>query len=155
MRKEGLKMKHISFLILLLLSLQTMAQVMVIHRSGFPDSRIPIASIRKVTFYSLGAAAMHPTVFRRVKECMARIIPSPRLTNIAVKVERPSRVKIQVFDMNGRIVNTIVDRNFGVGHHIIRWNRCDFFGRRLGSAPYVVNVLIGGTSVSKTLILTD
>jgi hypothetical protein len=148
-------MKHLAVALLLLFALQSSAQVMVIHQKGQPDVRIPIADIAKLTFDLSGTGTISPMALKKIKTSIANILPNPFSTKIEYTLDKPGMVTIRVIDMQGRIVRTLADTKMNTGHYTTFWNACSDAGLRVSNASYIVNVVIDGQSVSKTLYIVN
>ena len=61
-------------------------------------------------------------------------------TTIAFAVERTQRVRLSVFDVEGRRVATIADRVFDPGFHTVKWLGQDGAGRAMSSGTYMVRM---------------
>ncbi|HEY6196308.1 MAG TPA: hypothetical protein VI504_14850 [Candidatus Eisenbacteria bacterium] len=70
---------------------------------------------------------------------------------VAFELARPSPVRADVFDLQGRRVVTLADRGFAAGAQVLTWNGCDAAGTRVGRGLYFVRVrtpaLVSGTRV--------
>lgn len=53
-------------------------------------------------------------------------------------------VRVEVFDVRGRLVTTIADRSLGAGRHNLQWNGKDANGRPVPSGIYFYRVLTSG-----------
>jgi hypothetical protein len=146
-------MKHLAIAFLLLFALQSSAQVMVIHRKGSADVRIPIADIAKITFQLGSTGTMQPIDIQKIKMAIASIMPNPFSTKIEYTLEKPAMVSVRVFDMQGKAIRTMVNAREEAGSHSLAWNTCDDAGQRVSNASYIVNVVIDGKSISKTLFI--
>jgi hypothetical protein len=51
---------------------------------------------------------------------------------------RAERVKIQIFDVSGRLVRTLADRNFIAGEHRLTWDGVDNGGKQVARGVYFV-----------------
>ena len=51
---------------------------------------------------------------------------------------RAERVKIQIFDVSGRLVRTLADRGFTAGEHKLTWDGADNAGRQVSRGVYFV-----------------
>jgi hypothetical protein len=70
-------------------------------------------------------------------------------TNIRFFIPGTSQVELQVFDVAGRLVRTLVDKSLAAGSHTIRFNT-----EGLGSGVYFYQLKAGGTSdVEKMLLI--
>ena len=66
--------------------------------------------------------------------------PNPTTTSatISFEVAEPSHVKLTVYDLLGRRVETLYDDTASVGRHDVVWNGRDRTGRRLAGGLYLV-----------------
>jgi hypothetical protein len=64
--------------------------------------------------------------------------PNPFCQATVIKYGCPKRTKvsIQVFDIMGRLVNTLVDKEMDAGYHEVRWDGSTKSGRKVASAVY-------------------
>jgi hypothetical protein len=74
-------------------------------------------------------------------------------TTIRFSVATRGPVEIQIFDVAGRLVRTLVDKSYEPGEHTIQWNGTDDGGRSLASGAYFYRFRAGGQVDSKKLIL--
>jgi hypothetical protein len=52
---------------------------------------------------------------------MARPNPAMGMTDIGFRIEQAGRVRVQIFDVSGRLVETVVDQPMASGTHAVRW----------------------------------
>lgn len=69
-------------------------------------------------------------------------------TRISFKVEKESNVKIEVFDILGRTVATLVDKKLNSGNHSVSWNASN-----LNSGVYFYRIETDYASETKKLVL--
>jgi len=74
-------------------------------------------------------------------------------TTIRFEVAHTMRVRVDIFDIAGRKVSTLANREFGAGLHSAVWNGTDGAGARLASGVYVYRVSAGGATQSGTMVL--
>ncbi|MBK8167322.1 MAG: T9SS type A sorting domain-containing protein [bacterium] len=55
-------------------------------------------------------------------------------------LERGTRLSLTVYDLAGRRVAVLADREFAASTHVVRWNGCDDQGRELPSGTYFVRL---------------
>jgi len=73
----------------------------------------------------------------------ARLItknPSRGGAALALKISRPGDVRVQLFDVRGRLVRTIDEGRYPAGERVVRWNGQDDHGRQVGSGIYYFRV---------------
>jgi hypothetical protein len=92
-----------------------------------------------VTAFSLGAPFPNPASSR------------DRMT---VELEVPGRtdVLVQVYDIGGRLVRTLVDETRERGAHRIEWDGADRDGRRVGAGVYFVQVRAGDFETTRKVV---
>ncbi len=64
-------------------------------------------------------------------------------TTVRYELKRAERVLIEVFDTNGRLVRTLVDRSREAGSYAEAWNGADNNGRQAGTGAYFVRMRAG------------
>lgn len=79
-------------------------------------------------------------------------------TRINFEIAEPARVTLQIFDVTGRAVATLVDDNLSAGSHSVTWNGANKRGQKLVSGVYFyrLDVVSQGklrTSVTRKMIL--
>ncbi len=58
-------------------------------------------------------------------------------TTISFALDHASRAKVAVYTVDGRLVRTLADEDFGAGHHQLSWNGTDQSGRQAASGTYL------------------
>ncbi len=75
-------------------------------------------------------------------------------TTIVFKLQRPSHVKLAIYDLLGRTVTNLVDnRLLNAGSHSVIWNGRNGKGKHAGSGVYLYKVTIEGQTKTKKLLL--
>jgi len=74
-----------------------------------------------------------------------QVFPNPfnPQTSFRFKVKENSLVKLQIFNLAGQLVRTIVDEDFGPGVYLRRWNGRNQDGRPAASGVYFYRLQIG------------
>jgi hypothetical protein len=85
---------------------------------------------------------------------LAQSFPNPfrDAATFAFTVARESRVTLQVYDVTGRRIATLVDDERAPGRHAVRWDGRDHTGRTVGTGVYFYRIRIGSWSDSKRLL---
>lgn len=75
----------------------------------------------------------------------ASVYPNPFNPRTAIKFTLPQQaeVKLQIFNLNGQVVRTLVNTQLPAGAHERRWNARDEFGRRVASGIYLYRLQVG------------
>jgi hypothetical protein len=74
-------------------------------------------------------------------------------TSIAFDVPKGSHVTIRVYDISGRLVNTLTDRWWAPGHHTLTWAGLNQIGNPLPSGMYLLRMESDDYRATKKLIL--
>lgn len=82
--------------------------------------------------------------------------PNPFRNNTLVKYTVPvrSRVEIKVFDITGRNVKTLVNKESPPGEHSISWDGTDNTGKKQGTGIYLLKIRINDSEAVTKLIIT-
>ena len=66
------------------------------------------------------------------------------------------RARVRVFDVSGRLVRTLADREFGAGEHAVTWDGTDDGGRQVARGVYFTRVTFAESrfdEVKKLIVL--
>lgn len=74
-------------------------------------------------------------------------------TTINFNVPNFSDVKITIYDLNGKLVNTLVDDSFTSGSYNVVWNGDDFNGNKVAAGIYMYNLTSGENSITNKMVL--
>jgi hypothetical protein len=80
--------------------------------------------------------------------------PFPERTAIRYELAATQHVELRVFDIGGRLVNTLIDGVEGVGEHQVVWDSRDSSGRAMPRGAYFVQLKTPDRETSKVLLLT-
>lgn len=81
--------------------------------------------------------------------------PASRSTSIPYSLASNDRALIQVFDIHGRLVKTIVNRSPGIGHHTVDWDGTNDRGAPVAAGSYFYRLSVGDVEQTRRLILVD
>ena len=74
-------------------------------------------------------------------------------TSINFTVPSLSDVNISVYDINGRLVNTLINNTLSAGEYNVMWNGDDMSGNKVSAGIYMYNLTSGETSITNKMIL--
>jgi Peptidase C10 family/FlgD Ig-like domain/Spi protease inhibitor len=74
-------------------------------------------------------------------------------TNISYNITSDSKVDLNVYNMKGQLVKTLVSSNQTAGVHTVTWNGKDNTGRQVGSGLYFYKMNAGKYSSTKKMIM--
>ena len=82
-------------------------------------------------------------------------VPNPfaGTTSVSFVVPATGPVSLEVFDVTGRRVVKLVDRDLASGSHTATWDGRDATGSRVASGVYLYRLSAGGESVAKEMVL--
>lgn len=72
-------------------------------------------------------------------------------TNIDFEMSRAGEVDITIYDLNGRMVNTIASGYMEIGSHTVKWNGLDSHGNTVASGVYFYTMKANGITLSKQM----
>ena len=76
-------------------------------------------------------------------------------TTIPFQLPVSTGVRLEVFNLLGQRIATLVDGELPAGFHTVRWNGTDAAGRPAGAGLYLYRLLGGGTSLTQRMVLID
>lgn len=81
--------------------------------------------------------------------------PNPFNPSTTIAFETPSsgHVRLDVFDVRGRRVRTLVDESMPAGAHLVTWDGRDNAGNTAGSGVYFYRLAAGGKSEAKKMMI--
>lgn len=99
------------------------------------------------------AATSTPTAPARL--VLEQNVPNPfnPRTLIRFETEREGRVSLQIYDLAGRRVQTLVDGTLGAGRHLAQWDGTDADGAAVASGTYLLRMRSGETVLSRSMTL--
>jgi len=91
-----------------------------------------------------------PTAF-----LLAQNYPNPfnPTTNIEFLLSRPEQVKIEIFNILGQKVRTLVDQYLKAGHKVVDWDGKDDLGKGVSSGIYFYRIKTSEFSQTKKMVL--
>jgi hypothetical protein len=74
-------------------------------------------------------------------------------TTLSFSVPTEGVVSLNIYDMTGRMVSTLVDGNLEQGYHSITWNGKDSNGHAVSSGMYIYSLNGEGVSITKKMVM--
>jgi hypothetical protein len=103
----------------------------------------------------------HPTAMSAVEEetpsptTLMFMAPSPNPSSqgssLSFALPRDGRVCVDVFDLRGRRVQTVVDREYPTGRHQVRWGGRDDHGRQAATGVYYARLQFAGKTLTRRM----
>jgi ELWxxDGT repeat protein len=79
--------------------------------------------------------------------------PFSRATSIDFALPRPARVSIRVYDLSGRLIRTLSNRNWPAGRHSLDWNGTTDDGRTASGGVYFCRMDSEGFESRRRMVL--
>jgi hypothetical protein len=79
--------------------------------------------------------------------------PFNQSTEIQFSLQHSGFVSLDVFDLLGRRVRTLVTQSLPAGHRSVQWDGKNDFGKEVGSGVYFYRMKVGGITQTKKLVL--
>ncbi len=80
--------------------------------------------------------------------------PFREATEIGFRLDKPGAVTLRVYNMLGQVVTTLVREAYlTAGTHAVRWNGLDEGGSQVAPGTYFYSLELGGSRVSKAMVL--
>jgi hypothetical protein len=70
----------------------------------------------------------------------SKVLSYPNGVEIRYFTETQSRVRIQVYDLSGKMVKTLISEEVQKGDHRVIWNRTDNSNRKVASGIYLITI---------------
>ncbi len=82
-------------------------------------------------------------------------VPNPFNPTVALSfsLSEPAAVQLRVYDVQGRLVRTLVDRRISLGEHQIVWDGKNESGETVGSGVYFCRLVSGHRAESRKIVL--
>jgi hypothetical protein len=102
----------------------------------------------------VGAGGAPPAV-APVSEMKARNQPNPftRTTTINYQLTRPGLVSLEVYNVAGQLVSTLVSSAMPAGRHSATWDGRDEQGRRVSAGVYLYQLRAGDKALTRKMVL--
>ncbi len=116
------------------------------------DSTTP-AIMLPVTLTIEGTSAVGDALPSVVK--LEGAVPNPfnPATDIKFSLPRDAGVQLNLYDVSGRLVRTLLNESLNAGSHEARWNGKDDSGRSVASGTYFARLVVDGVNSVKAMIL--
>ncbi len=74
-------------------------------------------------------------------------------TNIKFTLPKGAEVKLEIYNMTGQLVRTLVSGNLPAGYHRFRWDGTNNAGTKAASGMYIYRIKAAGFSAAKRMLL--
>ena len=85
----------------------------------------------------------------------SHVYPNPSSGNftISFNVERAEKVSLTVFNLQGQMIKTIINKKMQTGEYLVNWDAIDDSGNNVPKGTYFMELIIGNQVESQKLIL--
>lgn len=82
-------------------------------------------------------------------------VPNPfsQTTHIGFNAPKRGAVKLEIFDIHGSLVATLLDGDVEAGYRELEWNGTDASGKAVASGTYTYRLTAGETVLTRTMVL--
>ena len=74
-------------------------------------------------------------------------------TNIKFYIPATENVTIKIYDILGRVVTTLLNKQADAGYHIVYWNGRDAYGKQAASGMYIYRLQANGFVQTKKMLM--
>jgi flagellar hook assembly protein FlgD len=60
---------------------------------------------------------------------------------------------LKIYDINGRLINTLVQENLPAGNYLTKWNGDNSIGAKVSSGVYIYSIRVGDRALNKKMTL--
>ena len=79
--------------------------------------------------------------------------PFNPITTINFSIPEQSMVTMKIFDLSGRLVETLINNQMSVGHHSVNWDGKDSYGNEVSAGIYIYTLEGNNIYMSRKMIL--
>jgi len=116
-----------------------------------------VPAIRELTFSGLPTSVKEETLIRNVLASVAlhQNFPNPfnPSTDIEYEIATPGQVELKIFDIQGRLICTLVNGDEQAGTHTVEWDGRNNAGVLVSSGTYFCTIQFNGRLLARKLAL--
>ena len=72
---------------------------------------------------------------------------------ISYNIPENADVMLSVYDMRGRMIKSLVNKNQASGRYLVEWNATDDYGNNVGAGVYIYQLRSGNMTFSQKMVL--
>jgi len=125
------------------------ARTLVVGAAGDDDGGADRGAVYVLSLDGVSVATASPVPGRQDAAGLGIVAPNPfgSTTGVTYSLARAGRVRVEVRDVTGRVVQRLLDRDEDAGEHRIVWNGVDEAGRRVPAGVYFMRMTLDGRAV--------
>lgn len=119
------------------------------------DYQAPGSLARAPRYHMASTAVDDATPTRRPGGGLRRSHPNPfgRITHIPFQLQQPGRAQVEIVDLSGRRITTLIDAALAAGEHGTEWNGRDEGGREVAAGTYLVRLRVNESVEAERLVV--
>ena len=117
---------------------------------------IPVSEIKKITFPSATGINQNTKTQALISTFdLFQNYPNPfnPTTRIEYQIPTPGHIEIQLYNITGELVKTLINTEHAAGKYSVTWNGKDNDNRPVASGMYIYRVLFGNSVLSRKMLL--
>lgn len=130
-------------------------ELVVFHSLG--TDNYPVASIAKIDFIWNTTSVDNPedaaAMIKAVHLFQNQPNPFSPETQIRFELPQAGRVELEIYDVSGRLIRTLVNQEQDAGSHLVNWDGRNDAGRKVPGGVYFYNLTAPGIEESRRMIL--
>ena len=79
--------------------------------------------------------------------------PFNPITTIRFEINHSDHASVEIFDLKGRLIKTLLNKYMVAGQHTIKWDRTQKKGKNATSGIYFYRLSVGGIYQTKKMII--
>ena len=143
----------IILLIALMFSLLS-AETMTIHLNNGETVEFDTSEINEITFGNVSVEEMVEFI-SQIPIKFLKNYPNPfnPTTKIAFEIGESGKTKVEVFNVKGQKIKTLLNEKMEIGKHSVMWNGNDSNNKRVSSGMYFYKVTVNGNQKTNKMIM--
>lgn len=144
----------IMILVILMASLLT-AETMTINLNNGESVEFNIEEIEQITFDSDASVEEIAEFISQIPIKFLKNYPNPfnPTTTISFEIKEAGNIKVEIFNMKGQKIKTLLDERINSGKHSVIWNGKNNKNKRVSSGMYFYKVSINGNQKINKMIM--
>jgi len=106
-------------------------------------------------FYNLGQSSVKDDSSLPKQTSLRGNYPNPfnAETRISFHLDKPSNTRIEIFDLQGKLVNILADNYYNAGHYSVTWAGTDDDGNSVATGMYFYRLETDSESITRRMVL--
>jgi hypothetical protein len=139
-----------------LADVDTEAGLEVLYTSSIDAGEFPDLGTKPIIVLKYSASAIGERDVNVISEySLTQNYPNPfnPWTEFEFTLPRAAEVKISIYDINGRLINTLVNAGYPAGRYLVKWNGTDAAGLKVSSGTYFYTMEADQVTIARKMML--